>query len=106
MARPVHQLMVGGSVKIPGRWEGCSQRKMNGVGHAVVEGAIGLVMTDPGSAVSQDRLSTLDNLPFLAHTRRMSRNPFDLRSVEDRVDAAEDAIAPGIGSVVPGILVS
>src|SRR5206468_2413181 len=85
--------------------EGCPWRKMNGVGQTVVEGAIGLVMSDPGSAVSQDFFRTLNHLPLLAHTRRMSRNPVDLTSVEDGVDAVEKTITAGVRTVVSGFLV-
>src|SRR5262245_23885418 len=41
---------------------------MNGASPPVVQGAVGLVVSDPSSA-SQDHFSTLDDLPFLAHSR-------------------------------------
>src|SRR5438128_2524130 len=97
--------MKGGPVKVTRRFEGRPWRKMNGVGPTVVEGAIGLVMTDPGSAVAQQGLSGLGYLPLLAHTRGMSRNPVDLTSVEDGVNPVEETIAPGVRRVVPGFLV-
>src|SRR6266516_1090120 len=77
---------------------------MNGVGQTVVEGAIGLIMTDPGSAIAYQGFSSFGDLPLLAHTRHMSRNPIDLTSVEDGVDAVEETITAGIWGVVPGFL--
>src|SRR4030095_329974 len=62
-------------------------------------------MTDPGAAISQDRLCTLHDLPFLAHTRRMSRNPIDLTRIEDTVYAIDDTIAPRGGASVLGLFV-
>src|SRR5437773_1361295 len=70
-ARPVRELMKGGPEIVTRRLEGRHWRKVNSVGQTVVEGAIGLVMTDPGSAVAQQGLSSLDDLPLLAYTRGM-----------------------------------
>src|SRR5438034_4306200 len=103
-ARPVRELMKGGPVIVPRCFEGRLWWKMNCVGQTVVEGALGLVMTDPGAAVAQQGLSSLGDLPLLAHTRRMSRNPVDLTSVEDGVNAVEETITAGIWGVVPGFL--
>src|SRR5262245_2860169 len=63
-------------------------------------------MSDPGAAISQDRLCTLHDLPFLAHPRRMSRNPIDLTGIEDTVYAIDDTIAPGSGAVFLGLFVT
>src|SRR5205809_5977977 len=98
----MRELMKGGPVIVPRRLEGRPWRKVNAVGQTVVEGALGLVMTDPGSTVSQQGLSSLGDLPLLAHARRMSRNPVDLMSVKDGVNAVEETIAPGVRRVVPG----
>src|SRR5439155_15530535 len=86
-ARPVTTFVKGGPVIVPRRLEGRPWRKVNGVGHGIVEGAIGLVMTDAGAAVTQQGLCSFDGLPLLAHPRRVSRNPVDLTCVENRVDA-------------------
>src|SRR5207247_9588696 len=72
------------------------------VGQSGVECAIGLGMADARSAVTQHRLRDIDDLPLLAHARRMSRNSIDLTSVENCVDAIEEPVAPGIESFVPG----
>src|SRR5438552_10983360 len=52
----------------------------------------------------RNRVSRFGDLPLLVHARRMSWNPVNLTGVENGVDAVEDAIAPGIGSVVPGLI--
>src|SRR5438552_10066876 len=101
----MRELMKGGPVIVPRRFEGRLWWKMNCVGQTVVEGALGLVMTDPGAAVAQQGLSSLGDLPLLAHTRGMSRNPVDLTSVEDGVNAIEETITAGVRTVVSGFLV-
>src|SRR5213596_3159516 len=68
----------GGPVIGIWRLEGRPRRKVDGVGHGIVEGAIGLVMTDASTAVTQQGLCSFDGLPLLLHARRVSRNPVDL----------------------------
>src|SRR5437867_7849255 len=100
----MRELMKGGPEIVTRRFEGRPWREVNAVGQTGVEGAIGLVMTDPGAAVSQNSFPRLQSLPLLAHTRGMSRNPVDLTSVEDGVNAVEETITAGIWGVVPGFL--
>ena len=52
----MRELMKGGPEIVTGRLEGRLWRKVNAVGQTVVEGAIGLVMTNPGAAVSQNSI--------------------------------------------------
>ena len=70
-ASPVSCLMERRSVIASCGVEGSPRREMNGVGKAIVECAIGLVMKDPGAAVLKNCFRALDHLPFLAHPRRI-----------------------------------
>src|SRR5437870_10241692 len=96
--------MEGGPEIVTRRFEGRPWRKVNAVGQTVVEGALGLVMTDPGAAVSQNSFPSLQSLPLPGHSRHVSRNPIDLTGVEDGVDAVEETITPGVRRVVLGFL--
>src|SRR5207247_10721155 len=102
---PVGGRMEGGPIIVTRRLGGRSWRKMKGVGQTVVESALGLVMSDPGSAVSHDLFRTLNYLPLLAHPRSVGRNPVDLTSVEDGVNAIEKTITARILSVIAGFIV-
>src|ERR1017187_3627943 len=57
----------------------------------IVKGAVALVVSDLSAGVSQNRLSGLHNLPFLALFRHVVRNSVNLAGVEDGIDPMDRA---------------